>query len=615
MCVPAFANEPLRAKAFPGVIELEVDASDTERHIFQVRETIPVAGGTALKLYYPKWLPANHAPRGRIDKIAGLVFTANGERLAWRRDTTDEFAVHVDVPVGATRLVIEFQFLSPTNSGQGRVVMTPEMLNLQWTSVSFYPDGFAARDILVRPRVRFPKGWRAATALRVLSTEHGVTQYNDVSYEDLIDSPILAGVHFTSIDLDPDGDVSVQLNIIADRHDYLAITSEQVEVHRELVRQADRLFGPRHFEHYDFLLALTDRMGGIGLEHQQSSENSLAINLFTDWEASVNGRDLLAHEYAHSWNGKFRRPVDLLTPDFHTPMGTSLLWMYEGQTQYWGRVLAARSGLSTHRQALDVLAWTAATYAHRVGRKWRPLQDTTFDPIVANRRPQASRSWSRSEDYYSEGLLVWLDADTLIRQLSQNRRSLDDFARAFFAINGNSRTPVSYTFEDIVDALKSVQPYDWTAFLRSRLDHTGDKAPLDGLTRGGYELIYTETPSAYMSAWEAAREQHDLTFSLGLRLKTDGSVLEVLWDSPAFAAGVSIGDKLIAVNGKAYSFDGLRHAIIVAKDGNSAIDLILQDGDQFRTLAIVYHDGLRYPQLVKTRREASLDQILAPLRR
>ena len=615
MCDPALADEPSPAAAFPGIIEIEVDASDIEHHVFDVRQTIPVAGRTGLKLYYPKWLPANHGPRGRIDQIAGLGFTANGERLAWRRDTTDEFAVHVDVPAGAASLDIEFQFLSPTNSSQGRVVMTAEMLNLQWTAVSLYPDGFAARDIMVRPRVRFPDGWQAATALRVLSVEDGTTQYNDVSYEELIDSPIFAGKHFVSVDLDPGGEVPVRLNVVADRQDHLAITPEQVEIHRRLVKQADRLFGPRYFEHYDFLLALTEQMGGIGLEHQQSSENSLDINLFTDWEASFGGRDLLAHEYAHSWNGKFRRPADLLTPDFHTPMGTSLLWVYEGQTEYWGHVLAARSGLMTEQQALDRLAWTAATYQHRVGRKWRPLQDTTFDPIIAGRRPQAWRSWSRSEDYYSEGLLVWLDVDTLIRKLSQNRRSLDDFARTFFGINGNSRTPVSYTFDDVVDALNSVQPHDWRILLRSRLDYTGDVAPLDGLARGGYELIYTESPSAYMSAWEAAREQLNLTFSLGIRIKTDGTVVSVLWDSPAFAAGISVGDKLIAVNGTAYSSDGLRHAIILAKDGVSAIDLILQDGDKFRSLALAYHDGLRYPHLIKQDREALLEEILAPRRR
>ena len=613
--VPALANEPPTAAEFPGVIEIEVDASDIERHIFDVRQTIPVSGSRAVKLYYPKWLPGHHGPTGRIDKIAGLVFTANGKRLAWRRDTAEEFAVHVDVPEGATQLNIDFQFLSPTSGDQGRVVMTPEMLNLQWTALSFYPAGFATHDILVSPRVRYPDGWRAATALRVLSNEHGTTQYDAVSYEELIDSPIFAGEHFISIDLDPKGDIPIQLNIVADRQDYLAITPEQIEVHRELVRQADRLFGPRHFEHYDFLLALSERMSGIGLEHHQSSENSLSTNLFTDWDASSAYRDLLAHEYTHSWNGKFRRPSDLLTSDFHSPMGTSLLWMYEGQTQYWGHVLAVRSGLFTKQQGLDLLAWTAAIYEHRIGREWRSLQDTTFDPIIAGRRPQASRSWSRSEDYYEEGQLVWLDVDTLIRKLSRNRRSLDDFAKAFFGIGGTSHTPVGYTFDDIVDALNLVQPYDWEAFLRSHLDRTGGKAPLDGLMRGGYELIYTKEPSAFLSEWEAAAEQNDLMFSLGVRLKTDGTVLHVLWDGPAFAEGVSVGDKLIAVDGTAYSIDGLRHAILAAKDGESAIDVILQNGDQFRTVAIAYHDGLRYPQLIRKDPKASLDQILAPRRR
>ena len=609
--VPAARDVP-----YPGVMRIHVDATDLDRHIFEVRQSIPVAGGGSVTLLYPEWLPANHRPAGRVDKIAGLKIYADGERIAWRRDPVNVFAFHVDVPEGTTSLDLKFQFLSPTEASQGRVVITPEMSNLQWTAVAFYPAGYFTRQIQVAPSVTLPDGWEAATALRVSGRDGNRIEYATVSFEDLIDSPMFAGRHFKRVDLDPGADRSVHLNIVADREDQLALTDEHLEIHRELVRQADHLFASRHFDHYEFLMAVTDRLGGIGLEHHQSSENSFASSLFLDWDANVDGRDLLAHEYVHSWNGKFRRPADMWTPDYDMPMRGSLLWLYEGQTQYWGSVLAARSGLHSQQEALEWLAWTAATYQHRIGREWRSLQDTTNDPVAADRRTQASRSWSRGEDYYSEGLLIWLDADTLIRELSKGRKSLDDFASAFFGVNDGSRVPVTYTFEDVVDALNSVQEYDWERFLRERVEAQGTEPPLDGIARGGYELVYTEEPSGYMSAYEAASGANDLMFSVGLRLASDGLVWHVLWDSPAFREGIAVGEKVLAVNGIAYNIDRLKHAITASKDGQSLIELLVQDGEHFRTVSINYDGGLRYPHLQRSNiRRASLDKILEARRR
>lgn len=598
---------------YPGTIRLAVDASDVQRHIFDIRETIPVRGGEPLTLLYPQWQPGNHAPTGRVDKIAGLMIRANGARVEWMRDTTDVFAFHVAVPSGVTSLAVEFQFVSPVDTNEGRVVMTPDMLNLQWVAMSLYPAGYFARQITVEPSVRLPDGWQLATALETASTDGAVTTFKPVSFNTLVDSPIFAGRYFKRFDLDPNGRVPVHLNVIADRPQLLEATPEQIEAHRALVRQAYQLFGSHHYDHYDFLLALTDRMGGIGLEHHQSSENGTAPNYFTDWNRTIDRRNLLPHEFTHSWNGKFRRPADLWTPNFNVPMRDSLLWVYEGQTQYWGFVLQARSGLMTKQQALDAFAATAATYDHRVGRQWRTLQDTTNDPIAAMRRAMPWLSWERSEDYYSEGQLLWLDTDTLIRERSGGRKSLDDFARAFFGVDDSSYVTSTYTFEDIVNALNGVQPYDWRRFLRSRLDGHGPGAPLDGIARGGYKLVYTDTPTDYFKDSETRRRVNDLTYSLGIVVRSDGRIADVLWDGPGYKNGLTVGAQIVAVDSTAYDADRLKDAIEGAKGSSAVIDLLVQTGDRYRTVRIDYHDGLRYPRLERdTSVPALLDAIFTP---
>jgi predicted metalloprotease with PDZ domain len=620
-----------RDTQYPAAIRLNVDATDVDRRIFRVRETIPVRAGEPLVLLYPQWLPGNHSPSGRVDKLAGLMIHANGARVEWVRDPVDVFAFHVAAPANATSLDVEFQFVSAVDTNEGRVVMTPDMLNLQWNAVALYPAGYFARQIMMEPSVRLPDGWQLATALETASTNGGLTAFRPVSLDTLVDSPIFAGRYFTRLDLDPGGVAPVHLDIIADRADLLDVKPEQLEAHRALVQQAYKLYGSHHYNHYDLLLALSDHLGGIGLEHHQSSENGTVPAYFTEWDKNADERDLLPHEFTHSWNGKFRRPADLWTPNFNVPMRDSLLWVYEGQTQYWGYVLAARAGLLTKQQTLDALAATAAVYDHRVGREWRALQDTTNDPIAAIRRALPWPSWERSEDYYSEGQLMWLDADTLIREKSGDRRSLDDFAKAFFGISDGSFVPSTYLFEDVVKALNSVQPYDWETFLRARLDGHGPGAPLDGVTRGGYKLVYTETPSDYFKSSETRRKVTDLTYSLGMVIGAEGRLNGVLWDGPAFKKGMTVGNQIIAVNGTAFDVDRLKHAISDAKQrgaigdakqrdaigdakqNGSAIELLVKDGDRFRTVSLDYHDGLRYPRLERdASAPARLDQILAP---
>jgi predicted metalloprotease with PDZ domain len=602
-----------RDTPYPGTIQLTVDATDIERRLFSVHEVVPVQPREPLILLFPQWLPGNHSPTGRVDKLAGLTIRANGSRVDWRRDVVDVFAFHVDVPAAVTRLEVDFQFTSPVDSGEGRIVMTPDMLNLQWNTVVLYPAGYFTRQILVEPAVRLPEGWQFGTALEPATSEGGLTRFKTVPLETLVDSPMFAGRYFKRFDLDPGAAAPVRLDVVADRAELLTVTPEELEAHRELVRQAYKLYGSHHYDHYDFLLALTDHMGGIGLEHHQSSEDGTVPGYFTAWDRTADVRDLLPHEYTHSWNGKFRRPADLWTPNYNVPMRDSLLWVYEGQTQYWGFVLAARAGLLTKQQALDAIASTAATYDHRQGRQWRSLQDTTNDPIAALRRPLPWRSWERSEDYYSEGELVWLDVDTLIREQSGDRRSLDDFARAFFGVGDSSYVPATYTFEDVVKALNAVQPSDWTAWLRARLDGHGPGAPLDGIGRGGYQLVYADTPSDYFKQSETRRNVTDLTYSLGLVVSEAGRLTDVLWDGPAYRSALAVGTQIVDVGGVTFTPERLTAAVIAAHGTGAPIVLLIKNGDRFRTVSIEYRDGLRYPRLAPIPgRPARLDQILAP---
>lgn len=494
-------------------------------------------------------------------------------------------------------------------------MMTPDMLSLQWNTVALYPAGYYSRDVEVDPSVRLPSGFTGATALETQFVAGDVTTYKPVSFNTLVDSPMIAGRYFRRFDLDPGGPARVSLDVIADKPEELAATPAQIDAHKALVVQAYRVFGSHHYDHYDFLFSLSDKMGGNGLEHHQSSEDGTIPRYFLDWERAFAGRDLLAHEFTHSWNGKFRRPADLWTPNFNTPMRDSLLWVYEGQTQYWGYVLAARAGLITAQQALDAIAFTAASYDARVGRDWRDLEDTTNDPIIAMRRPLPWVSWQRSEDYYSEGELVWLDVDTLIRQLSGGKRSLDDFARAFFGVDNGSFVTRTYSFDDIVAGLNAVQAHDWADFLHARLSGHGPGAPLNGLTQGGYRLTYDDQESGYLQSIERERKLLVLSFSIGATVGPDGSLSAVDWQGPAFKAGLAVGTQIVAVNGEAYNADDLKDAITAAKTSTAPIELLVKDNNEFRTVAVDYHGGLRYPHLTALGSGPRyLDQILTPRR-
>jgi predicted metalloprotease with PDZ domain len=571
---------------------------------------VPVPHAGDLVMLYPKWLPGNHSPSGQINKVAGFRATAGGRELKWVRDTLDVYAFHVNVPEGVRAIDIDFQYVSPTAGNQGRIVATPDLSSIEWIANSMYPAGYYVRNIPVQASVIVPTGWKVATALRPSGQTGNRINYPVTSYEILMDSPLIAGAHYRRIPLSPD----VTLDVIADNEKELETKPEQIAAHERLVQQAVKLFGAQHYDHYDFLLTISDYLGGEGLEHHRSSEDGVKRGYFSDWDNALRDRNLLPHEYTHSWNGKYRRAADLWTPDYRTPMQDTMLWVYEGQTQFWGYVLGARSGMLSKQDTLDAIAATAATYGDGTpGRTWRPLEDTTNDPIIARRAPQPWRSWQRSEDYYSEGQLIWIDVDRIIRQQSGGKRSIDDFARAFFGMRDRDFGELTYTFDDVVRTLNQVQPYDWRSYLQRKVYDIAAQPPLEGITQGGYRLVFTDEPTKWIKSAEKSGKSSDLTYSGGFTVGNDGKIGSVLWDSAAFNAGLTIGSELVAVNGRKFDGDALKQAIKEAAGNGPAPELLVHGGDVYRTVKLDWHGGLRYPRLQKVGTgPGTLDALLAP---
>ncbi len=597
-----------------GPITLDIDASDTLRGTYRVTETIPLAPGTRkLTLLLPEWLPGSHGPKGPLAELVDLRFFVGGQAVAWRRDPVEVFAFHLDLPPGAREVVAKFIHTSPLQSSEGRITMTQEMLNLQWEKMSLYPAGHYVRQIRIKPSVTLPQGWTVAGALDGKSVTGNRVSWAETNYEVLVDSPLFAGRYFRKWDLGN----AVTMNVVADTPELLDAKPEHIARLRAMVDETLIAYGSRHFDRYEFLVALTDRMGSIGLEHHRSSENQLVPKSFIEWDANDWDRNTLPHELSHSWDGKFRRPATLWTPDYREPMRNNLLWVYEGQNQFWGLVLAARSGVQSKEIVLASLATSAGYFSQQPGRGWRSIEDTTHDPILANRKPKPYASLARGEDYYWEGALIWLEADQIIRTGTAGKKGLDDFARAFFGIRDGDWGQVAYDVDEVVRTLGTVYPYDWAGFLKARIEQPGRPAPLAGLEAAGYRLVWKAEPNPYDKARLAAGRSLSLYHSIGLTLDKDGKVTATRWDSPAFNAGIVTGAKIVAVGGVAYDADGLKNAITLAKTSGKPIELLIQRGERVQTINLDYRDGLRWPWLERATPGTApngLDLLLSPRR-
>lgn len=600
---PSFAQAPLPAADYRGTLVLNVDVTDLDHRLFKVHESIPVTPGP-MKLWYPQWLPAQHAPNGPIESLAGLLITGNGQRIEWVRDPLDMYGFQLTVPEGVSTLELRFEYASPMVAEQGRVVATPEIVGLQWNTVLLYPASRSMATTQVQASVVLPPDWDAASALTELTRSGDLVSYEPTTLETLVDSPVFAGKHFRKLTLGEVGNARVQLNMVADTEAALGASTAQLTLHAKLVEEAQMLFGAPHFDHYEFLLSLSDQFSPIGQEHHRSSENGTALEYFSGWDQQQIERSLLPHEFVHSWCGKFRRPAGQMVGNFNTPLQNELLWVYEGQTQFWGQILAARSGLWSQPFTRESIAYIAATFdLNRPGRVSRSLQDTVYQGILTPRRPLSWTSYQRTEDFYNEGLLIWLEVDAQLRELTQEARGLDDFARAFFGpqpgIPDDSHTPLAFRFEDVTATLNAIAPHDWAGFLRSRLDGHGPGAPLNGLQNAGWKLGFTDQATEYVKGVEALNQNSNFIFSLGFSVAKEAELAEVIWGSPAFKAGLSKGDTLIAVNGVTYQAERLKAAIKAAQKDQKPIELLLKNLDRYRTVKLTYSEGLRYPTLLR----------------
>jgi predicted metalloprotease with PDZ domain len=580
-----------------GAISLTVDATQTPLKFIQTRESIPVKPGP-LTLYYPKWIPGEHGPNGPINNVTGLKFTANGNTIPWSRDLSDVFTFHVEVPSGASQLDVDFDYLEPSGGGFASSAMsaTDKLIVIEWNQNVLYPAGAPATQIMFHPKLILPDGWKFGTPQHVENQSANEVSFAPLSLERLVDSPVIAGQYYRVFDLTPPGEpIHHEIDIVADSEAALNMSPAVQKEMTNLVAEAGKLFGSRHYHEYRFLLTLSDHVAHFGLEHNECNDSRLPERILLGPNAALTLGGLLPHEYAHSWSGKFRRPADLATPEYETPMRDDLLWDYEGFTEFAGPLLAARSGLWTAEDYRNNLAnISAALGAGRPGRTWRPLLDTAVAVIGEGFAP-GWINWRRGTDYYDEGDLLWLEAATIIHQQTQGQKSIDDFCHAFYGGPNNGPEIKPYTFDDIVRGLNSIAPYDWAKFLHDRLDSTSPNPPLGGIENGGWKFLFNDqAPKG-----ETHHGNVGDTYTIGLRLANDGTVIDSIVGGPAFKVGISSGMKVVGVNGRVYDHDLLADAIAASPHTSEPITLLVVIDSYYQTSPVDYHGGDRYPHLIR----------------
>ena len=589
--------------AQPGVIQVEVDARDAPRRLIHVQLSIPAVAGP-LTLLYPQWIPGEHGPTGPITDLVSLKFRAHDQTVPWRRDSANLFAFHVNVPEGSTALDATFDFISPTDAGgfSSGSSMTTELAVLSWNQYLLYPQGAAPDQLQYHAKVRLPHGWDYGTALAVAKESHDEIDFQPVPLATLIDSPVSTGTHYRTIELGTVDGAPHYIHIAADSDRALAMPPETVKEYQKLIAEAGAMFGVRHYRSYHFLLTLSDHVASFGLEHHESSDDRLDERALLSDALRQFHAELLPHEFVHSWNGKYRRPAGLVTKDYSEPMKGDLLWIYEGLTEYLGSVLAARSGLEPPELFRDRLAYVAAHLDHESGRAWRPLADTAIAGRLLFEARTEYAALRRGLDFYSEAQLVWLEVDTVIRKLSQGTKSMDDFCQAFYGgPAGPSVNP--YTLSDVVAALNQVQAYDWAAFFQQRVESVETRAPLAGLENGGWKLTYNDKRSDYWNTTEDQEKVTDLMLSLGVRVRSEGSVDDVVIGGPMQKAGIAPGAKITSVDGRQYSAAVLRESVQSASTIGDPIEVVVKNGEYFSTHKVDYRGGEKYPHLERENRK------------
>jgi len=599
LVTPSFFAAQTTPQSAPPTITVSVDATDAQRKIFHAHLTIPATPGS-LTLYYPKWIPGEHGPTGPIEELTGLRFTGNGQVLNWRRDLLDGWTFHVDVPQGVSLVEASLDYVSPTGRDglyTGALSATDKITEIAWNTLILYPAGWTSDELSYETTLRLPTGWKSGTALPIASQSGPEIKFKPASLTTLVDSPVIAGEYMRVVPLAENP--RQEMDIAADSAAALDVPADLFDPYKNLTDQAFKLFGARHFRDYHFLYSLSDHVAHFGLEHHESNDSRSGERYLVDPELRLLAAGLLPHEYVHSWNGKYRRPADLTTPNYEDPMKDDLLWVYEGLTSYLGDVLSARSGLRTPEQLRDSVALIAAKLDHTPGRTWRNLQDTADGVPSMQGAPPEWESWRRDLDYYDEDVLNWLWVDTIVRQQTAGKKSIDDFCHLFHGGESGLPEVKTYTFDDVMNALNQVAPYDWAGFWTVRLTNHTAGAPLGGIEGSGWKLVYDETRSELFRDEEHEGDEVNASYSIGLLLKEDGRIVDTIEGMPAAQAGIGPGMKLVAVNGRRFSGDVLRDALRAGKNGSEPLQLLIENTDYFRTFNLNYHGGEKYPHLVR----------------
>jgi len=600
----------------PPVMVLTVDATEAQRKIFHSRITLPVTPGS-LTLCYPRWIPGEHAPSGPVADTAGLIFSAEGKTIPWKRDPVDMYAYHLEIPPGVANLEIAMDYLSPVETQAATfsegTSATEQLATVNWNQLVLYPKDISADQLQVRASLKLPDGWSFGTALPGAVRSGSTVQFATASLATLIDSPVLAGRYFKVVPLQHEKMPPHEIDIASDSAAALEMSAGDRQAFSNLVAEAAALFGSYHFRDFHFLLSLSNHTGHFGLEHHESSEIRLSEGFLVDPYMRVLGAALLPHEYVHSWNGKYRRPAGLTANNYQTPLKTDLLWVYEGLTEYFAFVLTVRSGLWNPGQFRDQLSATAMQMVYRPGRLWRSLQDAAVSAQLLFGASPAWNSWRRGPDFYDEGVLLWLEADVIVRQQSNGRKSLDDFARLFFGGHSGPPEVNSYTLEDVIAALNQIAPYDWRKFFAERVTDIAPFAPLGGIREAGWLLVYTETPSEMMRFRQELERLVDATASIGVIAQQDGSIVDTIHDMPAAKAGIGPGMRIVAVNGRKFTSRVLSDALKAGIDSNAPLELLIENAEFYKTIRIDYHGGSRYPHLTRDQsRRDLLGEIIRP---
>ena len=594
-----------------GEIKLRVDATDAPRHILHASMTIPAKPGP-MTLLYPEWIPGEHGPTGPVVDLLGLKFSAGERAVAWKRDPVNMYAFHVTVPEGASALDVVFDFVTPPEASgfTSGASATTELAVMNWNQVLLYPEGVPSDQLKLQATLKVPNGWRYGTALAIARESGNEIQFQPSSLTTLIDSPVSAGAHYRTVDLGQ----SHYLHVAGDSERSIELTDDQIQHYKNLVAETGALFGSRHYRSYHFLLTLSDHVASFGLEHHESSDDRIGERGMVDDGARKVEADLLPHEFTHSWNGKYRRPAGLATPDYGQPMRGGLLWVYEGLTQYLGEILTPRSGLLSADDFRENLALTAAALDKKSGRTWRPLEDTAVAAQLLYNAREDYAGYRRGVDYYDEGTLIWLEADVLIRDLSKGAKSLNDFCKLFHGGPGGAPALKTYTFEDVVAGLSAVQTYNWTDFLNKRLESTAGHAPLAGIENSGWKLTYNATRSEMWRNREEDGKIVNMSYSIGLKVSEEGNISDVAMGGPAQKAGISPATKLIAVNGRQYGPVILREAVQAAVSKTAPIELMVKNGEYYQTFKVDYHGGELYPHLTRDDSKPDvLSKIIEPM--